>query len=46
MEAMKLLNQGKFMEAKLLLTLSDIKMQIEAIEMEKDWLNGNFSAIS
>jgi len=46
MEAMKLLNQGKFMEAKLLLTLSDIKMQIEAIEIEKDWLNGNFSVIS
>ncbi len=42
-EAMKLINQGKIVEAKLLLTISDIKMQMEAIEIEKDWLNGNFS---
>lgn len=37
-EAMNLLSQGKWYDASILLTLSDIKMQMEAIEIEKSWL--------
>ena len=41
-KAMELLQEGKEEEAMQLLTLSDIKLQMEAIAIEKMWLNASY----
>ncbi len=41
-EARQLLKEGKKEEAILLLTLTDLELQIRAIEIEKMWLNASF----